>query len=84
MTDTSPQLFERAGEGFFWCAHCSHVIDLPPEAEVNQNYKCTRCRHWTVRWKFPAVRSGRVIHPAPIESALAGFAAMRAAVEVAS
>ncbi len=40
-------------EGFFWCGHCNHVIDLDPECEVTQTYKCPRCRKWTVKWKFP-------------------------------
>lgn len=82
MKQRAPELFQYEREGFFWCEHCNHVIELPPEAEVNQTYKCQRCHHWTVRWKFPAKpRAVPRPRPAAPEVAAAGFRAIYAALE---
>lgn len=55
-------------DGFFWCEHCSHVVD-PPERELvvyedaalaqAARLKCPRCKRWTVRHREPAKEQTR-------------------------
>lgn len=41
-------------DGFFWCGHCNHAMDLAADADPAGTFKCSRCHKWTVRWKFPS------------------------------
>lgn len=61
---------ELAREGFFWCGHCHHVVEL--EERLVQSaldapsgsllrLKCPRCRHHEVEWRLPSRRRPRVV-----------------------
>lgn len=64
--------------GFFYCEHCNHVADLADECEVNQTYKCPRCKKWAVKWRFESP-----VRPLPPNSVIAAgwFARMWEVVE---
>lgn len=56
MSDATPEAGNppAAAEGFFWCAHCSHVISsVPDDADPAETFKCPRCHKWTVKWQIP-------------------------------
>ena len=57
-------------DGFFWCAHCQHVvtlsqhkIDAAESAPAGNlvKMKCPKCKRHEVRWKIP---TGKRVKPA--------------------
>lgn len=71
MKSTTPDLIPDAGElpgvpkgeGFFWCGHCRHVVELSQrQVDAAENapagslakLKCPRCHHYEARWRVPS------------------------------
>lgn len=63
-------------DGFFWCAHCEHVVELTQrEVEAAESapagslvqLKCPRCKHHAVRWRFPSRSKPRPVPAVSLE-----------------
>lgn len=65
MSCDTPNDSQRIHDGFFYCEHCNHVVELEPDLEFLETHKCPRCKKWAVIWRVPSPKYSKP-EPRPV------------------